>query len=330
MAGRIKAGTAPQKARRSHTTLLPDRLFKEFLRRFLADFLKVFFPTEAARLNFATLSFLDKELVINLPDQELRITDVVAEVQTWEGEPETIIVHVEVEGRNKRTLPQRMSEYYALLRVLRRKPVLPIAFVLLWKAGGLAWKEYKEELFGQKLLRFRYGVVGVRDLISEKYLAQNNPVAAALTVLMEPEHETRAAIKLSALQTVPHSNLGEGDKLFLMELMNTYAPTAGLSEPREEIMQNLATVEMTWGERLRAEGRAEGEAQGELNGKRKMLLHLLTLMFGPLPEAFVERVTAIADDAGLDALSRQMLRVKKLDEITFPPKPITPPQPSAL
>jgi hypothetical protein len=66
---------------------LHDRLFKEFLQRFLPQFLRLFFPEEAAALNLATLRFLDKELVVNLPSQELRITDLVAEVEAWQGEP---------------------------------------------------------------------------------------------------------------------------------------------------------------------------------------------------------------------------------------------------
>jgi hypothetical protein len=57
---------------------LHDRLFKELLYRFLPDFLWIFFPNEAERLNFATLRFLDKELIINFAGQELRITDIVA------------------------------------------------------------------------------------------------------------------------------------------------------------------------------------------------------------------------------------------------------------
>ena len=44
------------------TRTLHDRLFKEFLYRFLPEFLWVFFPAEAERLNFATLQFLDKEM----------------------------------------------------------------------------------------------------------------------------------------------------------------------------------------------------------------------------------------------------------------------------
>jgi len=61
---------------------LHDRLFKEFLHRFLPQFMQLFFPEQAARLDFSTVRFADKEIVINFPEQELRITDIVAEVQT--------------------------------------------------------------------------------------------------------------------------------------------------------------------------------------------------------------------------------------------------------
>lgn len=147
-----------------HGRTLHDRIFKEFLHRFLPDFLHLFFPAEAARLDFTTLTFLDQELVVNLPGQSLRITDVVAETATLEGEGEVIIIHVEVEGRDRRGLPQRMFEYYSLL---------PLALVLLPHAGGLTWSEKREregelrgELRGEikgktevllRLLRHKFG-----------------------------------------------------------------------------------------------------------------------------------------------------------------------------
>lgn len=82
------------------------------------DFLWIFFPNKAERLNFATLRFLDKELIVNFAGQELRITDLIADVETWKGTAAAIILHVEIEGRDKYALPQRMSEYYVLLRLL--------------------------------------------------------------------------------------------------------------------------------------------------------------------------------------------------------------------
>jgi hypothetical protein len=308
-----KKRTGKPKARRSH-----DRLFKEFLRRFLPQFLQLFFPEQAARLNFSTLRFMDKELVINFPKQALRISDLVAEVQTWQGETETILVHVEVEGRDKRTLPQRMSEYYVLLRVSYGKAVLPIAFVLLANAGGVSWQSYTEELFGETLLNFRYGQVGIRDLSAAAYLAKQDPIAATLALLMKTPQQSRAEVKLAALQTVIQSKLSPGDKLFLVEVANTYAPTANLSDAREEIMEALADIEVTWGDRLREEGRKEGRKEGILDGERTLLLHMLTLMFGPLPDDVVQRIQAITSEKILKEVSQQLLQAKSLDDLKIP------------
>lgn len=287
---------------------LHDRLFKELLYRFLPDFLWIFFPAEAERLNFATLRFLDKELIINFAGQELRITDLVAEVETWEGVAETVIVHVEIEGRDKYSLPRRMSEYYVLLRMVRQK------LVLLPNAGGLSWQSYQESIFGHQVLHFRYGQVGIRDLSGQAYLAENSPVAAALSVLMQPEGESPAFLKLMALEKVVDSDLSDGDKLFLVEFMNVYSPIGELFDPREEVMKKLADVEMTWGERLRA----EGEERGEIKGERKMLLRLLTLMFGEVPESLTERINAIDDEAALTAIAQQILTIKRLDDLVLP------------
>jgi hypothetical protein len=83
-------------------------------------------------------------------------------------------------------------------------------------------------------------------------------------------------------------------------------------------MKNLAEVEMTWGERLRAEGEAIGEERGELKGERKMLLRLLTLLFGEVPATLVERINTITDEAVLTALAQQILTIKRLDDLVLP------------
>jgi hypothetical protein len=141
-----------------------DRRFKELLHRFLPRFLRLFLPEQAARLDFSTLIFLDKEPIINLPGQVVRISDIVAEVATLDGEPETIIVHLEVEGRGKKSLSERMVDYYSLLRILRRKRILPIAVVLTRSAKGIVWTAYQETLFGTEILRFQYAQIGLRGV----------------------------------------------------------------------------------------------------------------------------------------------------------------------
>jgi hypothetical protein len=142
--------------------------------------------------------------------------------------------------------------------------------------------------------------------------------ASALTVLMEPAGESPALLKLEAMQKVVESDLSDGDKLFLFEFMNTYAPTNELADPREAIMDKLLTVEMTWGDRLRAEGRVQGEIHGRLAGERTMLLRLLTLMFGEAPPSLVARIQAISDEETLAQVAQQLVRIQSLDELVLP------------
>jgi hypothetical protein len=96
--------------------------------------------------------------------------------------------------------------------------------------------------------------------------------------------------------------------------MNTYAPTNELADPREAIMDKLLNVEMTWGDRLRA----EGEARGRLAGERTMLLRLLTLMFGEAPPSLVARIQAIDDEETLTQVAQQLVKIQSLDELALP------------
>jgi len=101
-------------------------------------------------------------------------------------------------------------------------------------------------------------------------------------------------------------------------MANTYAPTADLSDPREEIMEALTAIEMSWGDRLREEGRKEGRKEGLLDGERKILLLMLTLMFGPLPDDIVQRIRAITDEKILKEVSQQLLQAKSLADLKIP------------
>lgn len=296
-----------------------DRLFKEFLERFLPDFLRLFFPEEAARLDFSTLHFPRQELLVNVPRQLLRITDVVGEVKTLAGEPELIIVHVEIEGNDPKPLPKRMFDYYALMRILQDKAVLPIALVFAYGVGGLKWRIYQEKLWGRELVRFRYGQVGLRALDSEEYLSQNNPIAATLAVLMKRRGRSKAQVKLAALQTVVNSNLTEGDKLFLINVVETYLPQQEVFDAREEIMQALQTIEQTWMDKIMA----KGQHQGQQEGMRTLVLLMLSSKFGPLPQTIVDRLNAIDDTAIFADLSQQLLTATRLEEIRFPDHPAT-------
>jgi flagellar biosynthesis/type III secretory pathway protein FliH len=62
------------------------------------------------------------------------------------------------------------------------------------------------------------------------------------------------------------------------------------------------------------EGRQQGLQEGLQKGRREMLLEMLQLRFGALPEAVRQRVTA-ADDAELGRWSRQLLQAQRLEDV---------------
>lgn len=104
-----------------------DQLFKQVLEAFFADFLRLFDPETAARLDLATVTFRNAEVFTDIPQGERRIADVVAEVQSLEGEPELVIVHVEIQREREPDFSYRMWQYYVALRQREHKPVIPIA-----------------------------------------------------------------------------------------------------------------------------------------------------------------------------------------------------------
>jgi predicted transposase YdaD len=124
------------------------------------------------------------------------------------------------------------------------------------------------------------------------------------------------------LRTVAASDLSEGDKLFLIELINTYLPTAVLADAQEEIMDQLLEIEQSWGDKLREEGLEQGLKQGleqgQLAGKRTLLLRMLTLMFGDLPPEITNFVNNITDDAMFDQLAQRMLAAQRLEDVVPP------------
>ncbi len=114
-----------------------DQVFKELLGAFFREFMELFFPNIAARLDFGRVTFLDKETFTDLPHGMQREADLVAQVYTLDGQPEIILTHIEVEVRRRSAFPKRMFEYYMMLSLRHRVPAYPVVFYLAPGAGVL-------------------------------------------------------------------------------------------------------------------------------------------------------------------------------------------------
>jgi predicted transposase YdaD len=308
-----------------------DQLFKTILEGMLRDFLELFFPEAAARLDFETLRFVGKEVFANVPDGEVRQADVVARLETRDGEPEIVLVHVEVQAEPKSDFPRRMFQYYALLRLHYGLPVFPIA---LYLRSGPRSKvaEYREALFGQELLLFRYHSLALARLPAEEYVG-TSPLGAALSSLMSREKaRDRARLRVSMLERVVGSELDEALKYLLVNVIETYFVLSGEDAERyrrllsRKEFRAVQEVELTWADKLMEKGREEGREQGReegwekgrekgvIEGKRKTLLRLLAARYGELPKEVTVRAEAMSE-AKLDSVLDRLLTATALDEL---------------
>jgi len=253
-----------------------DPLFKNVLRAFLPDFLRLFFPAVAGRLDFTDLTFLDKEAFTDLPRGRRREADLVARVRTHAGRPELVLVHVEVEGRRRRAFPYRMFEYYVVLRLRYRCPVYPIVLYLDRRAGGLGEEIYQETLFDRPVLTFRYGRVGLADLPAGEYLARKGALAAALAARMDRQGQAAWTIKLAALRRIARGRLDEARRWLLANFVETYLPLNSQEQARlaAEIQRpdhaEVKRMQMTYEDKMRA--RLERELRPRLKNLKKEIL----------------------------------------------------------
>jgi hypothetical protein len=285
-----------------------DQLFKAVLEKFFRDFLELFFPKVAKRLDFRTLVFLDKELFADLPQGPTREADVVARLETHEGEPETVLVHIEVQSRPEKGFARRMFEYSVLLWLRHQAPIFPV--VLYLQGGeGLTDEQYRTRLFGREIFRFDYASVGLARLRAEEYV-ETGPLGAALAVLMAPiKRADPVAFEADLMRRVAKSELDDFRKYLLFDVIETYSRLSAEERTRFERLisrkeyRTVQKVKETWSDRMRAEG------------KRETLLRQLKAKFGLLSPETIMKVDAMDSPAELDTYLDRIIKAESLDDM---------------
>jgi len=308
-----------------------DQLFKDLLRAFLPEFITLFFPEAAARLDFREITFLDKEVFTDLPRGRRRELDLVVRLRTRDGRPELILIHIEVQARRTPPFPYRMFEYGAALRLRHRVPVFPIVVYLAPGAGGLGEEVYREAVLGREVLTYRYACVGLPDLPAVEYLQKESPLAAALAAVMDRQRRPAYEIKAAAWQGVLRGRLDEARTWLLLNLVETYTELSPaeqaefqqqLREESSEEDQGMLTYEtklkMKLAEQLEEEFRvreAQLKVRWVIETKRDTLLRQLQEKFGALLEGARARVASLESEADLDRLLSRVVKAQSLAEL---------------
>src|SRR5437899_1943927 len=98
-----------------------DRLFKELLTTFFAEFLDLFLPELSACLDRKSITFLDKEVFTDVAAGAKHTADFVVKARFRQREA-CCLVHLEHQGQLQAEFSQRMFGYFAPLHARYRLP----------------------------------------------------------------------------------------------------------------------------------------------------------------------------------------------------------------
>ena len=121
------------------------------------------------------------------------------------------------------------------------------------------------------------------------------------------------------------ADLTDKQRFLLVNLVETYIQLDEAEQGEYKALlaekghERVATMEMTWADRLRQEGRQEAREsalqEGVEKGKRELLLDLLEHRFGRLPKATVNRVNALTSSEELSRLAARVLDAPSLEDL---------------
>lgn len=287
-----------------------DSFFKRLLRAFFPDLLRLVLPGTARQLDFRHLTFLDKELLTGAGRR--READLVARLPLLSDGAQLLLVHIEIEARARTRIVGRLREYRRRIAAAYDLDVVSIVITLRGGEPGIGIKALPGITTGPGL-DSQYVAFGLSGCDAAAYLLRPEPLAWALAALMSPGKLNRAELKMACLRRIAAASLPVNECDLLVDCVATYLQlrpgevseyaTPGTGEENQE----MRAIEMSWGDRLKAEARSEGA--------RTVLLHLLEQRFGKLPESARERIDSIDSVNRLTRLAERALTARTLESL---------------
>ena len=283
-----------------------DGSFKELLHQCFELFMWLFYPQQAAQLDFSSFTFLEQERLTDYPIGAHRFIDTLVEIRTLAGR--LIWIHIEFQSTRQREFPKRMFRYFSQFRLRVDGPIWSIVLYMPAGGSGSDFETYTETLFGETSLSLRYWCISLGDLDSAVYLATENPVAYGLAPLMKHEEMSNPRLKAVCLSGLATSDITEAQGALLAYFIETYLPLT--SAEQEEFEQRIQREEVNVMEFI-----TSWERKGRLQSRREVLLSLLTEKFGTLPQTVNQQLQTIESIEELDILLLKLIHANSVQEM---------------
>jgi hypothetical protein len=299
-----------------------DPRIKLLLTLYFREFVELFLTRFAERIDWGYgVEFLDKELQSILPDRPKGTVDLLAKVRSLHplrgGLDYLCLMHTEIEGRkSRRVLGRRMCRYFHRIDETLGLPTVPVAMYTKVGGEGLGWQSYDMTCWGHAFNHFEFPYIGLPALDGRAYVELANPLAWALTGLMNVPADERARVKAESLRRAAHGHLDPRRRAVLVECVESF--TVLDQQQRQAFEELLASkayqrakaMQKTIYDEARELGLAEGQRKSECN----WLLILLEQKFGTVPLATRKRIERLTSDER-EQLIRDLLRATSLKEL---------------
>jgi predicted transposase YdaD len=221
------------------------------------------------------------------------------------------ILHVELQVDNDSTMPWRMLQYYS---VLRRGYADRLVIQIVVYVGNGALR--MPRLIREKVLRFRYRLLDIREFSAELFLGSESSAERALALLC-PVRDAREIIRqvLESWAEVPYDQ-----KNNLIETLVIVSGLRGLKRVVQEELPSMAINtevlirDNEWFQEWKEIGVAEGRTQGLNEGRLNLLKRQIGKKFGSLPRWAEDRLDKATVEQ-LDEWGDRILDASTLEKI---------------
>jgi predicted transposase YdaD len=288
-----------------------DRLFKELLTLFFADFIELFFPAVAAYVQPDSVTFLDKELFTDISGGERREADVVVRAQ-FRNRPAFFLIHVEHQAVAQPEFSGRMFRYFTRLYEKYALPVYPIVLFSYDSPVREEPNTHRVAFPDLTVLDFTYRVIQLNHLSWRDFVRKPNPVASALMAKMGIAAQERPKVKLECLRLLATLRLDPAKSYFISGFIDTYLRLTAQELPIFQAeLEAIMPAEKERVMQLTTSWKEEGLQQGEAN----LLMRQLTRRFGVLDRELEARIRALPV-AQLEALGEALFDFAGLADVT--------------
>ena len=298
-----------------------DRLFKELLETYFAEFMQIFFPAAAQAINLKQIKFLQQEIFTDVTAGEKHEVDILVETQL-KDEPGLILIHVEPQAYAQKDFNERMFIYFSRLYEKYRRKILPVA-IFSYDQERDEPDTFQIGFSFLEILRFQFYKLELKKLNWRHYIDSNNPAAAALLSKMGFKPGERVRVKLEFMRMLARLKQDPARTELLGGFFETYLKLNQEEEGQlyyelgkidKKEADTIMQITTSWHEKGRMEGRVEGKMEGRIEGGQDAICKYLVTRFKIDPVIARDKVQHITDRDVLDRTLTELFTAGSVGE----------------